>query len=154
MSREVETLQKIFIKKAKSFLQKMPINRSKGEPKTMDTAISNMNAAGLVVPAIILPGSAAGSNSSSRDPTASASQEPRPVSSEAVNQLLDQVQSQLESMNISLSFSTYGNKGEDIAVIVTDKNTGKVIREIPSTEIQNLQMKLGELIGLIFNHSV
>ena len=117
----------------------------------MDTAISNVNAAG---PAIILPGSSAGNNSYPGDPSARTSQEPKPVSGEAVNQLLHEVQNQLEPMNISLSFSAYGNKGEDIAVIITDKSTGKVIREIPSKEIRELQTKLGELTGLILNHSV
>ena len=45
-------------------------------------------------------------------------------------------------------------KKKEISVIVTDKDTGKVIREIPPKEIQDLQTKLGELIGLIFNHAV
>jgi len=60
----------------------------------------------------------------------------------------------MESMNIGLSFSRYGNKGEEISVIVTDKDTGKVIREIPPKDIQDLHTKIGELIGLIFSHSV
>ena len=116
-------------------------------------AISNINVAGPVVPAITLPGSGAGTNVSQSDPS-QASQEGRPISGEAANQLLQQIQSHMDSMNISLSFSTYGNKGEDISVIVTDKSTGKVIREIPPKEIQDMHTKLGELIGLIFNHSV
>ncbi|MGZ3592816.1 MAG: flagellar protein FlaG, partial [Syntrophales bacterium] len=72
----------------------------------------------------------------------------------AADHLLQQIQSHMESMNIGLSFSRYGNKGEEVAVIVTDKDTGKVIREIPPKEIQDLHTKIGELIGLIFNHSV
>jgi flagellar protein FlaG len=114
----------------------------------MDMAISNMNVAGPVGPAITLPGSAAGNS------PAQASQERRPVSAEVANQLLQQIQSHLESVNVSLSFSRYGNKGEEISVIVTDKDTGKVIREIPPKEMQDLYMKMGELVGLIFNHSV
>jgi flagellar protein FlaG len=114
----------------------------------MDMAISNINVARLVSPAIALPGSAAGNN------PAQASQESRPVSAAVADQLLQQIQSHMESMNISLSFSRYGNKGEEISVIVTDKDTGKVIREIPPKDIQDLHTKLGELIGLIFNHSV
>jgi flagellar protein FlaG len=72
------------------------------------------------------------------------------VDSETARQLAREVQRQMEPMNISLSFSTYGKKGEDVSVIVTDKDTGKVIREIPPKEIQDLQTKIGELIGLIF----
>ena len=114
----------------------------------MDMAISNINAAGTAGTAFTVPGSAAGNSA------AQASQEGRPVSAAAADQLLQQIQSHMESMNIGLSFSRYGNKGEDISVIVTDKDTGKVIREIPPKEIQDLHTKIGELIGLIFNHSV
>jgi flagellar protein FlaG len=114
----------------------------------MVMAISNINAAGSVAPAITLPGSGAGNS------PAQASQERRPMSAEAADQLLQQIQVHMESMNISLSFSRYGNKGEDVSVIVTDRDTGKVIREIPPKEIQDLHTKIGELIGLIFNHSV
>ena len=55
-------------------------------------------------------------------------------------------------MNISVSFSTYGKKNNDISVIVTDTDTGKVIREIPPKDLQDLYTKLGELVGIIFNH--
>jgi len=114
----------------------------------MDMAISNINIAGPVGSAITLPGSGAGNT-----PT-QASQEPNPISGKAADQLLQQIQSHMESMNIGLSFSRYGSKDDEIAVIVTDKNTGEVIREIPPKEIQDLHTKIGELIGLIFNHSV
>ncbi|HPL62871.1 MAG TPA: flagellar protein FlaG [Syntrophales bacterium] len=56
-------------------------------------------------------------------------------------------------MNISLNFSTYGKNNERVAVTVTDKETGKVIREIPPKELQNLYLKMNELIGMIFNHT-
>jgi uncharacterized FlaG/YvyC family protein len=114
----------------------------------MDMAISNINVAGPVGSAITSPGSAVGNSPAQAPP------EPKPISGAAADQLLQQIQSHMESMNIGLSFSRYGNKGEDISVIVTDKNTGKVIREIPPKEIQDLHTKIGELIGLIFNHSV
>jgi len=112
----------------------------------MDVAISNINA---VTPmASPIPGAATGNS------PAQASQESRSVSAAAADQLLQQIQGHMESMNIGLSFSRYGNSDDEIAVIVTDKDTGKVIREIPPKEIQDLHTKLGELIGLIFNHSV
>jgi Uncharacterized flagellar protein FlaG len=117
----------------------------------MDMAISNINAVTLMVSP--MPGAATG-NSHPQVSSAQASQERRPVNAAAADQLLQQIKSYMESMNISLSFSRYGNKGEEISVIVTDKDTGKVIREIPPKDIQDLHTKLGELIGLIFNHSV
>jgi uncharacterized FlaG/YvyC family protein len=114
----------------------------------MDMAISNINTAVPMSPAITLSGSAAGNS------PAQASHEPSAISAAAADQLLQQIQSHMESMNIGLSFSRYGDKGDKISVIVTDKDTGKVIREIPPKDIQDLHTKIGELIGLIFSHSV
>ncbi|MFH1081598.1 MAG: flagellar protein FlaG [Pseudomonadota bacterium] len=73
------------------------------------------------------------------------------VSVEKVKQMISEMQSQIDMMNISLKFSTYGERGEKIAVVVADKETGEVIREIPSKEIQNLYAKMSELAGMIFN---
>jgi flagellar protein FlaG len=115
----------------------------------MDMAISNINA-GSNLPEIAMPGSAS-NIAPQKEPSGQAPEESRPMSSEAVKQMLEQIQSQLESMNVSLSFSTYGANGSDVSIVVTDKDTGKVIREIPAKELQNLYTKLGELIGLIFN---
>ena len=80
-------------------------------------------------------------------------EDPQPVSSEAVNQMLEQIQSQIQPMNISVSFSTYGDKNRDISVIVTNKNTGEVIREIPPEDLQKLYTKMEQLIGTIFHKS-
>ncbi|MGO9137384.1 MAG: flagellar protein FlaG [Syntrophales bacterium] len=113
----------------------------------MDMAISNINRAGSIVPRISLQGSVSGNNR----PPGQTPEESQPMSSEAVNQALQQIQNEVQSMNISVSFSTYGDKNNDISVIVTDKDTGKVIREIPPEDLQNLYTKLGELIGIIFN---
>ena len=117
----------------------------------MDMAISNINA-GSNFPGIAMPGSASNIPDAQGSSTA-APVESTALTSEAVKQLLAQIQSQLESMNVSLSFSRYGKNEDSISIVVTEKNTGKVIREIPPEELQNLYTKLGELIGTIFNHS-
>ena len=74
------------------------------------------------------------------------------VSTEDVKQIVVQMQGQLDSMNISLQYSVYGDKDDKIAVKVVDRDTGKVIREIPAKEMQALQDKMSELVGMIFNH--
>lgn len=79
-----------------------------------------------------------------------------PVSEQTVNpaevrQMIGEIQEQIDTMNVNLSFSTYGEQGEHIAVVVADKETGEVIREIPSKEIQDLYRKMSELSGVIFN---
>jgi flagellar protein FlaG len=68
-----------------------------------------------------------------------------------VKQMVVEMQDQISRMNVSLEFSTYGDSGEKISVVVTDKETGEVIREIPSKEIQDLYAKMTELTGMIFN---
>jgi flagellar protein FlaG len=77
--------------------------------------------------------------------------EGEPVSTEQVKQMVEQMQSHLDSMNISLQYSFYGINDEKVAVIVVDRETGEVIREIPTKEMQALQTKMGELVGMIFN---
>jgi flagellar protein FlaG len=73
------------------------------------------------------------------------------VSSEQVKQMVTEMQTQIDSMSVNLEFTTYGEGGKNIAIVVADKETGKVIREIPSKEIQNLYAKMSELAGMIMN---
>lgn len=73
------------------------------------------------------------------------------VSGEHVKQMVEEIQSQLQRMNVSLEFSRYGGRGERIAVVIADKATGEVIREIPSREIQDLYNKINDLAGIIFD---
>jgi flagellar protein FlaG len=75
-----------------------------------------------------------------------------PASPAELKQIVGQIQSQLDSMNISLQYSVYGDRDDKVAVKVVDRDTGKVIREIPSKEVQALQDKMRELVGMIFDH--
>jgi flagellar protein FlaG len=76
------------------------------------------------------------------------------ASSEHLRHMVEEMQRQISLMNVSLTFSTYGDHGEKVAIAVIDKENGEVIREIPPKEIQNLYSKMSELAGLIFNSSV
>jgi flagellar protein FlaG len=76
------------------------------------------------------------------------------VSSEQVRRMVEEIQSQIQRMNVSLEFSRYGGHGEKIAVVVTDKATGEVIREIPSRQLQNLYNSINDLAGIIFDRQV
>ncbi len=73
---------------------------------------------------------------------------------EQIRQQVAEMQSQISRMNVSLAYTTYGDRGEKIAVIVADKETGEVIREIPSREFQELYAKMNELAGMIFNREI
>ena len=75
------------------------------------------------------------------------------VSSAQVKQMAADMQGQIDSMNVSLQFSLYGENDNKIAVKVVNKDTGNVIREIPAKEMQALQSKMSELVGMIFNEN-
>jgi len=94
-----------------------------------------------------------------RESAAAAADHPAPPvqpepDSAAVRRMVEEIRSQFNTMNLSLSFSTYGKNNEKISIAVVDKETGKVVREIPPKQLQQLSMKLDELIGLLFNESV
>ena len=82
----------------------------------------------------------------------------RPVASQpdpaAQEQMIRRLMEQFSSANLSIGFKRYGKANEMIAVEVTDRATGKVVREIPAREIQALYSRMGETAGLIFDDTV
>jgi uncharacterized FlaG/YvyC family protein len=74
-----------------------------------------------------------------------------PSSAVETKELLAKIQNHLNGMNISVTFSTYGEKDDRTAVVVKERETGKLIREIPPEELQTLHEKMQELLGLIFS---
>ncbi len=75
------------------------------------------------------------------------------VSPAQVKKMVKEMQSYLDSMNISLRYFFYGAHDSKIAIKVVNKETGAVIREIPPKEMQSLQEKMSELCGMIFNEN-
>jgi flagellar protein FlaG len=76
------------------------------------------------------------------------------VNGAQIKAMLEAIQYQIQRMNVSLEFSRYGDRGERVAVVVSDKATGEVIREIPSREIQHLYNSINDLAGIIFDRQV
>ncbi len=72
-------------------------------------------------------------------------------STEQLKQMVSNMQSDLDSMNINLEYFLYGANENKVAVKVVNRENGEVIREIPPKEIQALQEKMSELVGMIFN---
>ncbi|MBN2688598.1 MAG: flagellar protein FlaG [Deltaproteobacteria bacterium] len=68
-----------------------------------------------------------------------------------VKEMTEKIQEYLDNRDVNIAFSTYGRKNEKISVTVTEKETGKVIREIPAEELQRLSLRMEELMGMIFN---
>ncbi len=90
-----------------------------------------------------------------KDETLPSKKESSPVQEKPqTEEVVARLQEYIERMNVSLTFSTYGAHKERISVAVIEKETGKTIREIPAEELQNLYMKMQELVGMIFSETV
>lgn len=87
-------------------------------------------------------------------PSEKAASQHKLLNKQEVKELTDKIQICLDSMSINLKFSTYGKNDERTSVTVTEKETGKEIRKIPPEELQQLYVKMYELSGMIFNHSM
>lgn len=70
-----------------------------------------------------------------------------------MQRVFEDIQMNLSHLAVSLTFSTYGKNNSQVSIVVAEKETGKVIREIPSRELQSLSTKMQELVGMIFNKS-
>jgi flagellar protein FlaG len=55
--------------------------------------------------------------------------------------------------DVNLQFSVHQASGQ-VIVAVTDKETGELIREIPSEEMLKLSAKLEEMMGMIFDQKI
>ncbi len=88
---------------------------------------------------------------SSKEGRPAVQEEQHSTENERMKQMVQEMQGHIDNMNVSLEFATYGENGKNIAVVVADKDTGEVIREIPSKELQNLYAKMREITGIIFN---
>jgi len=67
--------------------------------------------------------------------------------------IVDQIQNISNMFDRKLQFRV-SKELNQVVVKVIDSNTDKVIREIPSAEIQNLQIRIKEALGLLFDESI
>jgi flagellar protein FlaG len=68
-----------------------------------------------------------------------------------VAELVADVQKNLNIIhNVDLKFSVHEASGETIVTVI-DEDTGKVIREIPSSEVLQLAAKIDAMVGMIFD---
>jgi len=73
------------------------------------------------------------------------------VDIQAAQEITEKIQGYIDRMDISLKFSTYGKNNDKMSVTVVEKQSGEIVREIPPEEVQRLQTRMEEIIGLIFN---
>lgn len=75
----------------------------------------------------------------------------KPVDAKELAKAVEEMQQRLDALgNTRLSFRV-NEKPNEVVVQITDGQSGKVVRQIPSDEALNLQAKLQELTGLLFD---
>jgi len=76
----------------------------------------------------------------------------QPVTEKSVQQAVNQANQMLAASgsNETISFS-YESKLNQLCVKIIDKNSGKIVREIPSKDFIRHQIALREMIGLILD---
>ena len=67
-----------------------------------------------------------------------------------LKKIINKINENVSRLNKDVRFS-YNETLKSLVVKVVDAKTGKVIREIPPQEVINLQKKLSEVVGIIFD---
>lgn len=70
--------------------------------------------------------------------------------SETLTQLADKLNHQMDALNTNIKFG-FNSEIDSMYISVTEKNTGRVIRQIPSEEAMRLTAYLKDAIGMIFD---
>lgn len=71
-------------------------------------------------------------------------------SSESMNSAVIEMNNLVEKFSTRIGFTVDSEK-DQMTIIVTDKETGKVIRQIPAEEVMELSAKMEEIAGIIFD---
>lgn len=109
-----------------------------------------INAVGNGYPSLEIPGNRVAQNVSTTQqvtaPTPVAAEEPLEISAEQLAQVS-------LAFNKRLGFRI-DKELNQVIVKVIDRETDKVIKEIPSQELQRLHLRIKETIGLLFDETV
>lgn len=70
-----------------------------------------------------------------------------------IQSTIEQVREFAKTFTPKLSFSVDPKSKESI-IFVTEKETGKIIRQIPPEEMQKMTERLNEIVGILYNRRV
>jgi len=74
----------------------------------------------------------------------------KPLSPREIKRIISKINENVSRLNKDVKFS-YNDTIKSLVVKVIDAKTGRVIREIPPQQVINLQKKLSEVVGIIFD---
>lgn len=72
---------------------------------------------------------------------------------ERLSEIVEELNKHMDSLNANVKFG-YSDKINSLYVSVTEKNTGREIRQIPSEEAMRLAEHFRNVIGTIFNKEI
>ena len=72
------------------------------------------------------------------------------LSNEELAKAVEDIQFRLEVVGTRLGFSIH-EETEDLVVEITNRESGELIRQIPSDEVLELRARLDELVGILFD---
>jgi flagellar protein FlaG len=75
------------------------------------------------------------------------------ISEDELQRYIDDIVRASGTFNRKLSYSINRDLGE-VVVKVIDRETDKVIKEIPPAEIQRLHARIKELVGILFDQTI
>lgn len=78
---------------------------------------------------------------------------PEPVPTNVAKQVVKKVNDLVKSFSTKISFDIDPESSQSI-ITVTEKESGKLIRQIPSEEMLELMQKMEEISGIIFHRRV
>lgn len=84
--------------------------------------------------------------------TAEAQKKQKPLSKDEMDRVAKEIQERLDSIggNLRLGLGT-DDKTASIVARITEKNTGEIVRQIPSEDLLELKSKLEDLVGMLFD---
>jgi len=116
----------------------------------------------MLVESISIPASSPASTATDGYPSASRSQadgeksetKEHTVELPDMRVMAEDLQNNLKVLHdVNLQFSVHQASGQ-VVVAVTDKESGELIREIPSREMLRLSAKLEEMMGMLFDQKI
>lgn len=78
---------------------------------------------------------------------------PSEMTAANTSELVNQVNQFVDRFSTKVAFS-FDPDSKEAQIVVTEKETGKVIRQIPPKEMLQLKKKMQEIAGIIFNGRV
>lgn len=72
------------------------------------------------------------------------------LSNEELSEAVKNIQSRLDVMRTKLGF-VLNSETDDVIIEVKDRESGEIIRQIPSEEVMELRARLDELVGILFD---